>query len=187
MKRIYIYAGIAASCVMICIGIGSVVVGFNGRDTVRDELARENIVGTPDMKNVANEKIDTGQEARDFAAGMRVHTLEDTGGLTYAEMPRFLDENGKPTHDEQAAAIDPKSGEPVTNPARNIWVTETALANALNTSYFAESVATFSVVTGFALLLAGIGFLVLTLRLPWRSEEERTAAKASAGQPVLAS
>jgi hypothetical protein len=187
MKRIYIYAGIAASCVMICIGIGSVVVGFAGRDTVRDELARENIVGTPDMKNVANEKIDTGQEARDFAAGMRLHTLEDTNGLTYAEMPRFLDQNGKPTHDEQAAAIDPKSGGPVTNPARNIWVTETALANALNTSYFAESVATFSVVTGFALLLAGIGFLVLTLRLPWPSEDEGAAAKASASQPALAS
>src|SRR5688572_27823757 len=185
MKKLYIYAGIAASCVMICIGIGSIVVGFNGRDTVRDELARENIVGTPDMKSVANEKIDTGQEARDFAAGMREHTLADTKGLTYAEMPRFLDENGKPTHDEKAAAIDPESGEPVTNPARNIWVTETALTTALNTSYFAESVATFTVVVGFALLLAGVGFLVLTLRLPWR-KEERAAAQAPAGQPVLA-
>jgi hypothetical protein len=90
-KKLYIYAGIAASCVMICIGIGAIAVGYSGRDTVRDELARENIVGTPDMKKVANEKIDTGQEARDFAAGMRVHTLEATGGQTYAEMPRFLD------------------------------------------------------------------------------------------------
>jgi hypothetical protein len=93
--------------------------------------------------------------------------------------------NGKPTHDEKAAAIDPKSGEPVTNPARNIWVTETALANALNTSYFAENVATFSIVTGFALVLAGIGFLVLTLRLPWRVEEA-AASKAPAGEPALA-
>jgi hypothetical protein len=174
MKRIYIYAGIAASCVMICIGIGSVVVGFNGRDTVRDELARENIVGTPDMKNVANEKIDTGQEARDFAAGMRVHTLEDTGGLTYAEMPRFLDENGKPTHDEQAAAIDPKSGEPVTNPARNIWVTETALSTALNTAYFAESTATFVIAMGGALLLVGVGFLVLIVVAGRREDTQLT-------------
>jgi hypothetical protein len=86
------------------------------------------------MKNVANEKIDTGQEARDFAAGIRVHTLEATGGQTYAEMPRFLDENGKPTADEKAAAVDPKSGEPVSNPAREIWVTETALTNARPTS-----------------------------------------------------
>ena len=186
-KKLYIYAGIAASCLMICIGIGAVAVGLDGRSTVRDELARENIVGTPDMKNVANEKIDTGQEARDFAAGMRVHTLEATGGQTYAEMPRFLDENGKPTADEKAAAVDPKSGEPVSNPAREIWVTETALTNALNTSYFAENVANFAVVMGLALLLAGIGFLVLTLRLPWRHEEEEAASKARAGQPALVS
>ena len=185
MKKFYVYAGIAASCLIICAGIGSVIAGFAGRDTVRDELARENIVGTPDMANVANEKIDTGQEARDFAAGMRKHTLADTGGLTYAEMPRFLDENGKPTHDEEAAAIDPKSGEPVSNPARNQWVTETALATALNTSFFAESVATFSIVIGFVLLLAGIGFLVLTLRLPWRQDEK--AAQAPSTKAALAS
>jgi hypothetical protein len=184
-SKFYIYAGIAASCVMIGIGIAAVVVGLNGRSTVRDELARENIVGTPDMKNVANEKVDTGQEARDFAAGMRVHTLADTKGLTYAEMPRFLDENGKPTADEDAAAVDPNSGEPVSNPARNIWVTETALATALNTSYFAENVANFAIVMGLALLLAGAGFLVLTLRLPWRSEQA-AAPEVAAGTPVLA-
>jgi hypothetical protein len=182
--KLYIYAGVAASCLMILIGVGAIAVGLDGRSNVRNELARENIVGTPDMKKVANEKIDTGQEARDFAAGMRVHTLEATGGQTYAEMARFLDENGKPTADEKAAAVDPKSGEPVSNPAREIWVTETALTTALNTSYFAENVANFAVVMGFALLLAGIGFLVLTLRLPWSREEE--VAKAPAGEPVLA-
>jgi hypothetical protein len=171
---------------MIAIGIGAVVVGLDGRSDVRSELARENIVGTPDMKKVANEKIDTGQEARDFAAGMRVHALEASNGQTYAEMPRFLDENGKPVADEKAAAVDPKSGQPVSNPARDLWVTETALATALNTSYFAENVANFAIVMGFALLLAGIGFLVLTLRLPWRREEEATS-RAPAGQPALAS
>jgi hypothetical protein len=186
MSKLYIYAGIAASCVMILIGIGAVVVGLDGRSDVRDELTRENIVGTSDMKNVANEKIDTGGEARDFAAGMRVHTLEATKGQTYAEMPRFLDENGKPTADEKAAAIDPKSGEPVSNPAREIWVTETALSNALNTSYFAENVANFAIVMGLALLLAGIGFLVLTLRLPRRREHEADS-RAPAGQAALAS
>lgn len=187
MKKLYIYAGIAASLLMIVAGIGSVYAGFDGRATVRDELARENIVGTPDMAKVAGEKIDTGQEARDFAAAMREHALADTGGLTYAEMPRFLNDNGKPTHDEKAAAVDPKTGEAVTNPARNIWVTETALATALNTSFFAESVATWSIVIGFVLLLAGIGFLVLTLRLPWRDEEATAAAKATAQEPALVS
>jgi hypothetical protein len=184
MSKLYIYAGIAASCVMIAIGIGAIVVGFDGRSDVRDELARENIVGTPDMKNVANEKIDTGSEARDFAAGMRVHTLEATDNQTYAEMPRFLDENGQPTADEAQAAKDPKSGEPVSNPARDIWVTETALSTALNTSYFAENVANFAIVMGFALLLAGLGFLVLTLRLPWRAE---AASEKPARVPAAAS
>jgi hypothetical protein len=117
---------------------------------------------------------------------MRVHTLADTKGMTYAEMPRFLDENGKPTADEKAAAIDPKSGEPVSNPARNIWVTETALATALNTSYFAENVATFVTVMGLALLLAGIGFLVLTLRLPRRADDHAAVSQASAARPALA-
>ena len=177
MNKLYIYAGVAASCVMIVIGVAAIAVGLNGRSTVRDELGRENIVGTPDMKKVANEKIDTGQKARDFAAGMRVHTLEATKGQTYAEMPRFLDKNGKPTADEKAAAIDPKSGEPVSNPAREIWVTETALTTALNTSYFAENVATFATVMGLALLLAGIGFLVLTLRLPWRRERREAVPR----------
>jgi hypothetical protein len=36
-SKLYIYAGIAASCVMICIGIGAIAVGFDGRSTVRDD------------------------------------------------------------------------------------------------------------------------------------------------------
>jgi hypothetical protein len=187
MNKLYIYAGIAASCVMIAIGVGAIAVGFDGRSQVRDELARENIVGTPDMKKVANEKINTGQEARDFAAGMRVHTLAATHGQTYAEMPRFLNASGKPTPDEKSAAIDPKSGQPVSNPARDMWVTETALTTALNTSYFAENVAKFAIVMGFALLLAGLGFLVLTLRLPWREQKQKSAAGAPSAAAVLAS
>jgi hypothetical protein len=80
-------------------------------------------------------------------------------------MGRFLDESGNPTGDEAAAAKDPKTGEPVTNPARDIWISSTAFQSALNTAYFAESVATFVIVMGAAMLLVGIGFLVLTVRL----------------------
>jgi hypothetical protein len=78
-------------------------------------------------------------------------------------MGRYVDAAGKPTNDEKAAAKDPKSGAPVANPARNIWVTETALTTALNTAYFAERVSSFVVVMGGALLLVGLGFLVLTV------------------------
>ena len=107
--------GIAASIVLIVFGIGAIVVGCAGRDTVRSDLAREQIVGTPDS-TIPGQKVDTGGEAKEFAAVMRKHTLEATGGQTYSQMGRFLDESGKPTSDENAAANDPKSGQPVENP-----------------------------------------------------------------------
>ena len=176
MRKFYEYGGILASVVLIVFGIGAITAGFVGRDQVRSDLAREQIVGTPDMKGVANQKIDTGGEARDFAAGIREHTLAATGGQTYAEMPRFLDKDGKPTSDEKLAAVDPKSGEPVDNPAREIWVTSTALSTALNTAFFAESVALFSIVMGFALLLTGLGFGVVTLRLLRQPSEKPAVA-----------
>ena len=162
MNKYFRYGGIAASVILIAFGVGSIVVGLSGRDRVRDDLAREQIVGTPDS-TIPGQLVDTGSEAEAFAKVMRKHTLEATGGKTYAQMGRYVDANGKATNDQKAAAKDPKSGEPVANPARNIWVTETALTTALNTAYFAESVSTFVVAIGGALLLVGIGFLVLIL------------------------
>jgi hypothetical protein len=164
MSKLYIYGGIFASVVLIAFGAGSLYMGFDGRDQVRSDLAREQIVGTEDS-SIPGQQVDTGSEAQAFAAGIRKHTLEATGGQTYAQMGRFLDENGKSTSDEEAAAIDPKTGEPVENGLRNMWVTSTALSTALNAAYFAESVATFAIVMGVALLLTGIGFLVLTVRV----------------------
>jgi hypothetical protein len=183
-KKLIEYAGVAASVILIAFGIGSVVAGFAGHNTVRDNLKKEQIVGTPDMtpsaiaaeakgaglKNVdlptcsvANKPIDSGGRARCFASYMRIHTLEQTGGQLYSQMGQYLDKSGNPTSDAKLAAIDPKTNKPVANPARNIWVTETALTTALNTSYFAENVALFSVVMGVALLLVGGGLLVVAL------------------------
>ena len=164
MSKLFQYGGIVASIVLIAFGIGTIYTGINGRDQVRSDLAREQIVGTPDS-SIPGQLVDSGSEAQAFAKVMRKHTLEATGGKTYAQMPRYLDGNGKATDNEAAAAKDPKTGEPVANQARNIWVTETALTTALNTAYFAEGVATFAIVMGVALLLSGIGFLILTLRV----------------------
>jgi hypothetical protein len=164
MSKLVTYAGIAASIILIALGLGAIVIGFDGRDRVRSDLAREQIVGTPDS-TIPGQLVDTGSEAQAFANVMRKHTLEATGGQTYAQMDRFLDANGKPTSDEAKAAKDPKTGQPVENGLRNMWVNETALSTALNTAYFAESVATFAIVMGIALVLAGIGFLVMVVRL----------------------
>ena len=163
MRKLFQYGGIAASIVLIAFGIGAIYMGIDGRGYVRDNLAAEQIVGTADS-TIPGQKVDTGSEAQAFAKIMRKHTLEATGGQTYAQMGRFLDANGKPTNDEKAAAINPQTKKPVENGLRNMWVNETALTTALNTAYFAEQVATFAIVMGIALLLAGLGFGVLTFR-----------------------
>jgi hypothetical protein len=209
MSKYLRYAGIAASVVLIVFGIASIVVGATGRHTVRDNLAAEKIAGTPDMtpkaikaeaaaaglKNVdlptcsvAGKAIDNGNDARCFAQYMRIHALEATGGQVYAQMARYIDKTGKPTDDQKAAAIDPKTNKPVENGQRNVWVNETALSTALNTSYFAENVALFSIVMGVALLLTGIGFLVVTLNLLRPATRRATTpAPERAGSPVPAS
>ena len=99
-------------------------------------------------------------------------------------MGRFLDVKGNPTSDEALAAKNPTTGQPVENGLRNMWVNETALTTALNTAYFAESVATFAIAMGAALLLTGIGFLVFIVRLlvpVTRRREVPGAAVAAAG------
>src|SRR4029077_20755843 len=90
--------------------------------------------------SVAGEAVNTGKEAKCFASYMRIHTLLATGGQTYSQMGQYLDANGNQTSDTAKAAKDPKTGKPVPNQARDVWVTYTALSTALNTSYFAETV-----------------------------------------------
>jgi len=113
---------------------------------------------------------------------MRIHALEATGGYTYAQMGRFEAKPGTPkaqlavgggTDNPQFAASDPQTKQPVANGARNLWVTETALTTALNTSYMADRLGLFGIVVGVALLLSGIGFSILAFAALHR---KRTAA-----------
>src|SRR3982750_3779823 len=131
MGKLFQYGGIAASIVLIVFGIGALYMGIDGRGYVCDNPPAEQIVGTPDS-SIPGQKVDTGSEAQAFAKVMRKHTLEATGGQTYAQMGRFLDSNGKPTNEEAAAAKDAKTGQPVENGARNIWISSTAFQTALN-------------------------------------------------------
>ena len=120
--------------------------------------------------SVAGKAINSGPRARAFASYMRIHALEATGGYTYAQMGRFTAKPNTPkaqlavgggTDNAAYALIDQASKQPVANGARNLWVTETALATALNTSYMADRLGLFGIVVGVALLLSGIGFIVL--------------------------
>jgi len=193
MRKVFEIGGIVAAAVLVAFGVAAIVMGINGRSTVQSSLKLEQIVGSPDMTPtaitaeakqaklatfqvpsiaVAGKQINSGARARAFAGYMRIHTLEATGGLTYAQMGRYLAKPGTPakftdghggTSDTAYAATDPKTSQPLENGARNLWVTETALTTALNTSYMAEQLSLFGIVVGVALLLAGIGFAILAI------------------------
>ena len=75
------------------------------------------------------------------------------------------------TNDEAAAAKD-EEGNPVSNGQRNIWINETALATALNVSYMAEQLALFGIVVGVALVITGIGLIVIAYAVFVRGTRE---------------
>ena len=171
-KKIWEIGGFIAGGVMILFGIVAIFLGVNGFNTTRDAIKAEGITfGSADDPAVAKyaeqwagEQVTNGDQARAFAKIMREHTLESTGGLTYAAMGRYQSaakpDDAAGTNDEAAAAKD-ANGQPVSNGARNIWVTETALTTALNMSYMAERLAVFGLVVGLALLITGIGLVIL--------------------------
>ena len=195
MRKFFEIGGVVAAAVLVAFGIAAIVMGVNGRSTVSHSLKQEYIVGSPDMtpaaitaeakeaglnvssldiptKSVANKPINTGERARTFAGYMRIHALEASGGLTYAQMGRFIAKPGTPkqftdghgaTSIDKWALLDAKTKQPVENGARNVWVTETALTTALNTSYMADQLSLFGIVVGVALLLSGLGFGILAI------------------------
>jgi hypothetical protein len=120
--------------------------------------------------DIAGKTIDTGPEAQAMAQYMHIHALEATGGYTYAQMGIYQAKPGTPksqlmvgggTDNTQFAAIDPTTKQPVQNGARQVWISETALTNALNMSQLASQVSLFGIVVGIALLLSGIGFAIV--------------------------
>jgi len=220
MRKVFEIGGVVAAAVLVAFGVAAIVMGVNGRGTVRDSLKLEQIVGSPDMTpaaikaeaqkaglpatvklptvDVAGKKINSGERARAFASYMRIHALEATGNLTYAQMGRFTAKPGTPakftdgrgaTNIDKYALVDPKTQRPVDNGLRNLWVTETALTTALNTSYMAEQLSLFGIVVGVALLLAGLGFAILAIGGALRNPETallffRKQKQATAGRIV---
>jgi len=178
-RKFFEYGGWIAGAVLIVFGIVAITMGVNGRNEVRDSLAAQKITAGDGAAEISNGKlqngslINTGAKAREFAKVMEFHTLKATEGQRYAEMGRFLTPTGEATSDEAAAAKTP-DGRPVENGLRNMWVTETALTTALNMSFMAEQLSLFGIVTGIALFLTGIGFLVLAIGGALRKEQAIT-------------
>lgn len=192
-QKVFRIGGIVSGAVLIAFGIVTIVLAIYGQHTVTTELERQKITGTPDMspsaikeevdkaglKNVtlpsctvAGKSIDTGQRARCFAQYMNIHALLATGGFVYSEMGQYQAKPDTPksqlapgggTNNPQYAATDPKTNQPVSNGARNVWISETGLSTALNVSYMASALSLFSLIVGIALVLGGVGFIVLAI------------------------
>ena len=183
--------GYISGGLLIFFGIAVVVLGVWGFAFTRDHIEREGITVGPiedpavaeHAPDWAGEPVDTGRKALAQAEIMREHTLSNTGGLTYAEMGQYQSaENPSDpvgTNDPEAAAQD-ENGEPISNSARNIWVTETALATALDMGFMSEMLSIFSIIVGIALLLTGIGLVILAKAVFGRSRLE--AGTTSGGQ-----
>ena len=198
MRKPFEIGGIIAGVVLIAFGVAAIYMGVDGRATVCDSIKQEQIVfGAADDPAVAkfasrwaDEQVTTGTQARAFAQVIREHALEGSGGLPYAQMGRFISaedpKNPAGTSDE-AAALKDETGAPVSNDARNTWITATALSTALNVSYMAEQMALFGIVVGIALLLSGVGFIILAL-FTLRRREPATAVTRQAvrGTPAAA-
>lgn len=176
-------AATAAALVLIAFGGAAVVKGVDGLSTVRDALALEHVHGEAGFTpaaiaakakaaglsgvelptcSVAGKAVDNGTDARCFAQYMRIDALVATGGKTYAQMPRFASKDGRGTNIE-AEALKLPNGVGMPNPARNVWITETALSTALNTSYMAEQISLFGIAVGGAFLLVGLAFGAVAL------------------------
>jgi len=221
MRKVLEIGGLVAGVVLIAFGVASIALGFSGRSTVGDELKQQQITGSADMTpaaikgevaaaglknislptcNVANKAVVNGATARCFAQYMRIHSLESTGGYVYSQMGIYIAASDAPkaqimpgggTDSAQYAAKDPKTGQPISNAARNIWVTETALTTALNMSYMATQIALFGIVVGFALLLSGFGFAILAIGGALRNPEnalnhifDKRKSKVAGASPV---
>ena len=63
-------------------------------------------------------------------------------------------------------------------------MTETALTSALNMSYMAERLSVFGLVVGIALLLTGVGLVILAFAVFGREPEPRTELAPLSVKPV---
>ena len=196
-RRFWEIGGFIAGAVLIVFGAVAIYMGVDGRNTVRDSLKEEMVFFSEAADEDAatdkyasqwyGEQVKSGEQARAFANIMREHQLERTEGLTYAQMGRFIaaedPENPAGTSDEDAALKD-EEGNPFANPARNSWVTAVAITTALNTSYMAEQLSIFGMVVGIALLLTGIGLVILAFAVFGRAPATETRKATASTQPV---
>ncbi len=151
-----------SSGVAIVAGVVMVIGSLWGVSFTYKNITQEKIV-TPDDASIPGVPLRGPLTLKAQADIIRAHTLETTGGKTYAEMPRQiakLDELGNPIVDEEGKQV------MVPNEGRNIWITATTLTTALNLGILTYAFSGLIFLFGLVSIWTGIVFCMLSKQQP---------------------
>lgn len=165
MKRI-LFAGLALMCIgLMGGGVYAISQSVSGRNEAKTKLEQEKIVTSEDAE-IPNTLVTDHETAHAMADVIQKHALESTGGLSYAELGRYInaDDPDDPagTSDEAQALLD-EAGNPVSNPLRTLALQAVTLRSALLGSALAFHLAELGMGVGVFLIAAGL----LGLGLLW--------------------
>lgn len=159
MKRA-LFVGLALMSVgLMAGGVFALNLSITGRNEARDKLVAEKIITTEDAE-IPNTPVTDHKAAHAMADVIQKHALEASGGLTYAEMGRYVSKANPTdpagTSDETEALIDEATGRPVPNPIRNVAFQANALRSALLSSALAFHLAELGMGVGVFLIVTGL-------------------------------
>lgn len=149
-----------SSVLAIVVGIILVAGALWGICFTYQNIARENIVTTPDSA-IPDKPVRGPFTLKAQADVIRKHTLGMTGGKTYAEMPRQiekLDAAGQPILDADGKPV------MVANTARDIWITATTLTTALNLGIITYAFSGLILLFGLISIWTGVIFCFMSKR-----------------------
>lgn len=125
-----------AGVAFLIVGSYSIKTGVDARNDAVNELKSENITLSQDDENAPEIQVVDAETAKQQAEQIKKHTLERTGGKTYAELDRE-------------------------DPAREQWVTATALRTGLFSAAMALEVTRLVIGLGAFIIVLGVGLLVV--------------------------
>jgi hypothetical protein len=150
MKKLIKISGIF----IIVIGLTLIIGGIWGIFFTYKKVEQEKII-TPSDASIPERPVRGPFTLKAQADIIRKHTLNITGGKTFAEMPQTvakLDDTGKPVLDKEGKTV------MVPNEARNIWVVAQTLMTALNMAILAYALSGLAIIVGLVFIFIGIFF-----------------------------
>src|SRR3989338_10270711 len=156
MRKMLLFTSILA----IIAGIAMVGGGMWGIAFTYKNVAQEKIT-TPSDASIPEAPVIGPRTLKAKADIIREHTLKTTDGKVYAEMPRQI-----PQIDKTGMPILDQSGKPVmvSNTARDMWITATALTTALNLGIITYAFSGLILFLGLISVWTGITFYALSGR-----------------------